>query len=314
MLCPHCHRLISRDEERCPYCGTSAPGVWWKNLSFLAMLQDPSQFVRLIITVNVVMYVLSLLLDPRGTAAAQGFGLFSFLAPSNRSLVLLGATGTYPVFQLHRFWSLLAANYLHGSLMHILFNMVALWQLGPLAIREFGGWRMFVIYTLGGVFGFLVSVLAGVPSHHRRFGRYLQSYRGLALFRQEPGRCLWQRGLQAAGGLGDQYLRLRFSGAGNQQLGTRRRHGGRRTACLSLWLSGPEKRKKGHQVSRRLLHGRHRPCPFMGGRDGISHYDDCLKSKKADLGEARAGRQNERHLGRNQANLITRRWRCRKSW
>ncbi|MEJ2691022.1 MAG: rhomboid family intramembrane serine protease [Deltaproteobacteria bacterium] len=163
MLCPHCHRLISKDEKRCPYCGTSAPASWWKNISFLGIVQDPRQFVKLIITVNVVMYVLSLLLDPRGMMAAQSFGLFSFLSPSNRSLVLLGATGTIPVLQLHRYWSLLAANYLHGSLLHILFNMVALWQLGPLAVREFGGWRMFVIYTLGGVFGFVASVFAGVP-------------------------------------------------------------------------------------------------------------------------------------------------------
>ncbi len=163
MLCPSCHRLISRDEERCPYCGTASPASWWKNLSFLAMLRDPSQFVKLIITVNVVMYLISLLLDPKGMAASQGFGLFSFLAPSNRSLLLLGSTGTIPVLRLHRLWSLLAANYLHGSLMHILFNMVALWQVGPLAVREFGGWRMFVIYTLGGVLGFVVSVFAGVP-------------------------------------------------------------------------------------------------------------------------------------------------------
>jgi len=41
--------------------------------------------------------------------------------------------------------------------------MIALWQIGPLVIREYGGWRMLVIYTLGGVLGFLVSTLAGVP-------------------------------------------------------------------------------------------------------------------------------------------------------
>lgn len=161
MLCPHCHRLISRDEEKCPYCGTGSPASWWKNNSFFGMLRDPFQFVKLIIAVNIGMYVLSLLLDPRALAG-QGFSPFSFLSPSNRSLLLLGASGTDPVFLLHRFWSVLSANYLHGSLLHIFFNMLAFWQLGPLATREFGGWRMFVIYTLGGVFGFVVSVLAGV--------------------------------------------------------------------------------------------------------------------------------------------------------
>jgi rhomboid protease GluP len=60
-------------------------------------------------------------------------------------------------------WSPLSANYLHGSILHILFNMLALRQLGPLVVEEYGVYRMFIIYTLGGIFGFLVSYLAGVP-------------------------------------------------------------------------------------------------------------------------------------------------------
>ena len=43
-----------------------------------------------------------------------------------------------------------------------LFNMLALRQISPLVIREYGTHRMIVIYTLSGVFGFLVSYLAGV--------------------------------------------------------------------------------------------------------------------------------------------------------
>jgi len=161
LLCPHCRRLISRDEKTCPYCGMHNPGARWKSGFLVSMLRDSGQFVRLIITVNVIMYVLSLLILPRQTG--YGFSPFSFLSPSNRSLLLLGSTGLYPVLGLHRWWTLLSANYLHGSLLHILFNMLALWQLGPLAVREFGSWRMFSIYTLGGIFGFVVSVLARVP-------------------------------------------------------------------------------------------------------------------------------------------------------
>ncbi len=161
ILCPGCRRLISRDEPACPYCGMKNPGVWWKNSRFTAVLTDPQQFVRLIIGTNIVMYVLSLLLNPHGSNL--GFSPLSFLAPSNRSLLLLGATGTIPVFELHRWWSLLAANYLHGGLLHIFFNMYALYQLGPLVSQEFGPYRMMIIYTVSGILGFLVSVLAGVP-------------------------------------------------------------------------------------------------------------------------------------------------------
>jgi rhomboid protease GluP len=77
-------------------------------------------------------------------------------------LLLLGSTGTIPILQFNNWWSLLAANYLHGGLLHIFFNMMALRQIGPLVGREYGTHRMFVIYTIGGVLGFVLSFLAGV--------------------------------------------------------------------------------------------------------------------------------------------------------
>jgi rhomboid protease GluP len=40
---------------------------------------------------------------------------------------------------------------------------MALRQIAPLAINEYGVPRVVTIYTAGGVFGFLVSYLAGVP-------------------------------------------------------------------------------------------------------------------------------------------------------
>ncbi len=161
MLCPGCRRLISRDEPSCPYCGLKSPGVWWKNSRFSAVMADPDRLVILIIAANVVMYVLALLLNPHGMNLA--FDPMAFLSPSNRSLVLLGATGTLPVFQLHRWWSLLAANYLHSGLLHLIFNMMALRQLGPLVTQEYGPYRMVIIYTVSGIGGFLLSLLVGIP-------------------------------------------------------------------------------------------------------------------------------------------------------
>jgi rhomboid protease GluP len=44
-----------------------------------------------------------------------------------------------------------------------LFNLMALRQIAPWVDREYGASRMFVIYTVGGSFGYLVSYLAGIP-------------------------------------------------------------------------------------------------------------------------------------------------------
>jgi len=161
ILCPSCRKLISADESRCPYCGTASPASWWKNNVLTRGFHDTDQLIRAIIYVNIGMYVISLLLNPRATSFT--FNPFSLLSPDNRSLLLLGATGTIPIDRLHRWWTLVSANYLHGGILHIVFNMVAFRQLAPLVLQEYGLYRMFVLYTLGGVIGFGVSYLAGVP-------------------------------------------------------------------------------------------------------------------------------------------------------
>jgi len=160
ILCPNCRKLISTDESRCPYCGIARPGSWWKNNVWTRAFLGTDRFIRTIIYANVGMYVISLLLNPLST----NFSLnpFSLLSPANTSLVLLGATGTIPIDHLHRWWTLVSANYLHGGILHILFNMVAFRQIAHLVLREYGTYRMIILYTLSGVAGFCVSYLAGV--------------------------------------------------------------------------------------------------------------------------------------------------------
>ncbi len=160
ILCPNCRKLISADEPHCPYCGIANPGSRWKNNVWTRGFQNPDQLLRALIYLNVGMFILALLLNPR----AMNFSLnpFSFLSPNNESLLLLGATGTFPIARFHRWWTLLSASYLHAGILHIAFNMIALKQIGPLIIEEYGPYRMFIIYTVAGVVGFFVSYLAGV--------------------------------------------------------------------------------------------------------------------------------------------------------
>lgn len=160
LLCPNCRRLISRDEPNCPYCGLKSPGSWWKNSGFFRLFQDPDRFLTGVSGLLIALFVLSLLINPRGLGL--GMNPLSFLSPDNRSLLLLGATGAVPIGALHRWWSLVSAGYLHGSLLHLIFNLIALRQIGPLIIQEYGLARMFSIYTLGSIAGFLLSAMAGV--------------------------------------------------------------------------------------------------------------------------------------------------------
>lgn len=160
-LCPNCRKLISTSVAACPFCGLRRPTSKWKNNILVSGITDGDQLATTLIAVNAVMFLMAIIIDPR--LSSFNFSPFHFLSPSNQSLLILGSTGTYPLFQLHHWWSLLTANYLHGSLLHIVFNMLALRQLSPLVIREFGASRMIAIYTIGGAGGFFISSLAGVP-------------------------------------------------------------------------------------------------------------------------------------------------------
>lgn len=156
ILCPRCKTLIGSEESTCSRCGTPRNASWWKLVNLTRVALEGEWAVRALMAVNLLYYLLSLVV---GLLAGRS----GFLSPGNASLLLLGATGTVPVEQYGRLWSLLSANYLHGGILHLVFNLMALRQIAPWTINEYGTSRTFIIYTLGGVFGFWVSCLAGVP-------------------------------------------------------------------------------------------------------------------------------------------------------
>jgi len=160
ILCPNCRKLISASESQCPFCGTGHPGSWYKNNAWTRGFRDPNQMIIAIIAINVGMYVLAILFNPR--AADLALNPLTFLSPSGQSLELLGATGLVPIGQYQRYWTLISASYLHGGILHIFFNMIAFRQLASIVNREFGMYRMFAVYTLSGVFGFWISYVFGV--------------------------------------------------------------------------------------------------------------------------------------------------------
>ena len=160
ILCPNCRKLISSSESKCPFCGTGRPGSWYKNNAWTRGLRDPNLMIKVIIAMNVGMFLLSILFNPRSVGLSPN--PLTFLAPSGLSLELLGATGLVPIGEYHRYWTLISASYLHGGILHIVFNMVAFRQLAYLVSREFGLYRMFAIYTLSGIFGYWISYVFNV--------------------------------------------------------------------------------------------------------------------------------------------------------
>ena len=111
-----------------------------------------ADIVRKFIYVNVLVYIILVLI-----------GVFSVLlnTPSLvatvKSWLVLPAS---PVLLLHRPWALFTYMFLHGSFMHILWNMFALYFFGRIFLDFFSVRHFWCVYLSGGVFGALFYVLA----------------------------------------------------------------------------------------------------------------------------------------------------------
>jgi rhomboid protease GluP len=157
IVCPTCRNLVGVNDERCFTCGRWNPGLWGFAPA-LSRLGLDLGFTRFVLTACMVLYTLSLVADAQGIRLSAGM---EFLMPSTTSLLLFGAAGRVAVFLYGRWWTVLTASWLHGGLLHILFNMMWLRQLAPETAENYGASRMIIIYTISGVTGFTLSTLAG---------------------------------------------------------------------------------------------------------------------------------------------------------
>jgi rhomboid protease GluP len=158
-LCPSCGMLVGVNDAQCLNCGRRRPGLFGLTVLLRgARIEDA--FVPVVMWGCGAMYLASLAIDPSAIQGGGG-GLMGFLAPSGVSLLILGGSGAVPVFELGRWWTVLSAPWLHGGVLHILFNMMSVRNLGPAVVEFYGGARTLIIYLVAGAVGFLASSLAG---------------------------------------------------------------------------------------------------------------------------------------------------------
>jgi rhomboid protease GluP len=112
-------------------------------------------FVPFVVGSSAILYALMLLASGPGMQVTAG-GL-SFLVPSGQAMRLFGASGFEPVYIEGAWWTLLSASWLHGSFLHILFNMMWVRDLGPTVVDLIGAPRTIIIYVVSGIIGFFLS-------------------------------------------------------------------------------------------------------------------------------------------------------------
>jgi rhomboid protease GluP len=153
VICSSCGVLVGVNDDRCYNCGRRNPGLWGYAHALRSLGRDLG-FVPLVMGGTITLYVLGLLLS-RGNMQMPS------LAPSTPILFLLGGSGATPVFEYGRWWTLLTAGWLHAGILHILFNVLWVRQLGPAVAELYGPARLVILYVISGVAGFAASSIAG---------------------------------------------------------------------------------------------------------------------------------------------------------
>src|SRR5919198_6205593 len=156
VVCSSCGSLVGVNDDRCYNCGRRNPGLWGFGPALRRFGNDLG-FLSLVLYGCSALYLISLVLTVATGGNLFSGSVFSLLGPSQYSLLVLGASGPWPVFGAGRWWTVLSAGWLHGGALHILFNMMWVRQLGPAVADLYGAARMIIIYTIASATGFFLS-------------------------------------------------------------------------------------------------------------------------------------------------------------
>jgi rhomboid protease GluP len=160
VLCTSCGVLVGVGDDACYNCGRRNPGLWGFAPALRSLGQDLG-FVPFVLGMCIVMYGLSLILTIAFGGNIGASGIFSLGTADPRILFLLGESGYIPVFTAGRWWTVLSASWLHGGILHLGMNMMAMRQLAPAIAELYGPGRTVIIYTAGSIAGFALSSFAG---------------------------------------------------------------------------------------------------------------------------------------------------------
>jgi rhomboid protease GluP len=164
-MCPACRALVERALRDCPECGeplgrVRAPGI---GRALSNLLPGISAATSLLMLVNGFWFLVMITAQIRagaGQAHPSLFGSFDlemmarFGAGVSRPRLL--STGAVTGGE---WWRFVTPIFLHGGLLHFLFNSYLLLNLGPIVEEVYGAARYWTIYLACGIAGSLASQL-----------------------------------------------------------------------------------------------------------------------------------------------------------
>jgi rhomboid protease GluP len=165
-LCPACGTLVGAGASRCHQCGANMSfSVAAASRSLGRLLPQTSPVSYGILSLCCALYGVSLLasmhLSGGLEAPTGGLGAIMNLGGiSGQILLRMGESLPLP-YDLAQPWRLITAIFLHGSLLHIGFNMWVLMDIAPTIEEMYGSARFLFIFIVTGAFGYVVSATFG---------------------------------------------------------------------------------------------------------------------------------------------------------
>ena len=149
--CPQCGRLSDGGERRCPSCGAPLAG------RAALLLRRVGLALPEFVSVSSLLAAAILVVYARTAAAQAGAGWFELRIDT---LVRFGGQWP-PLVDAGEWWRLGTAVFLHAGVLHLVFNLLALSQVGPAVETVFGRSRMLFLFMLTGLLASLASYAVG---------------------------------------------------------------------------------------------------------------------------------------------------------
>ena len=151
----------------------------------------------------------------------------------------IGAKISPYITYYHQYWRLITPIFLHGSIMHILFNMYALFTVGPSLEHYYGHWNFLRFYLITGFGGNVLSHIASpktvsVGASTALFG--LIAAQAMFFYKNRSILRNYKRAMQNIGFVIIMNLAIGLSG-GIDNWG---HLGGLLSGLLLAWMCGPE--------------------------------------------------------------------------
>lgn len=143
-VCPECGQVQDRHERRCVRCGARLGARIWQAAARLGLVVPTAVSVSTLLGMLIAIAHVRLMLSRPGTG---------YLSVDSDELIYLGAY-YLPAIRAGQVFRHATAIFLHIGLVHLVFNLVALAQIGPAIEQTFGRARMLFVFMLTGIVGF----------------------------------------------------------------------------------------------------------------------------------------------------------------